>query len=1251
MFQHDRYQLFPADCLIRQAIGLFLIVALLCFSGLARADLAQAPLFLVVGAEPNVLINMSVETPMGGAAYTDQQNNSEGCDGRITVGGHSNIGPCYSPTKTYLGFFDPNKCYVYSNTSGGYFNPSAAANQDDHSCSGSFSGNMMNWATMTAIDMFAFTMTGGNRVVDTTSATILERAKKINNSDWFPDKILRSSSNVAPSSVTPWSSGTLYIRNTNDGTADDGWKVTFGTSFGGSDKGTYMVRIKVCDPTHGLESNCVQYGPAGSEYYKPEGLIQKNAGSKRFGVISYTKNTSISKDGGVLRAKMKFVGLKKPDGSGNQVDNPNKEWDTNGFYITDPDNQVGSHGIEISGVINYINQFTRKHGHKQYDPVSELFYEALHYLRGQSIANKGPTSEYLPSNDNEYGKCPVYSTWDDPIQYSCQKNFIIAINDAFPHRDKRVPGTYFTCPDPWGEGDCGQPSGADTFFDARTWTNKIGTQEGRGAIGDELAWGSGVTPPASNGRRNSNYIAGLAYQANIEDLRSDFEGKQSVSTFMIDTQEYSANPLLGNKNPLWLTGKYGGFIDSNDNGKPDLTSEWDANNDGEPDNYVLATNPEKLAKGLNDAFLDIDSRTSSAASIVTNSTRLDSGALIYQAKFNSGDWSGLLIAYKVNSDGSVDVANPAGKAWDTDQTGKIPMPGDRDIYTWNGTGTPLVKGVEFLWANLTASQQTDLQAGGPVADGQDRLEWLRGNQSEEQPSGVFRKRSRILGDIVNSDPFYVAAPNFGYEVLPGTEGSTYFTFRTGNLSRTKMLYVGANDGMLHAFDAETGVEKFAYIPNAVFPKLASLTTPNYAHQYFVDGSPYAGDAYFGGAWHTVLLGTTGAGGRAVFALDVTTPDSFDESKVLWEFTDPDLGYTIDQPVIGRMKDGTWAAIFGNGYESTSRRAFLYVLNLQTGVLIRKIDTGAGSVGVPNGLATPALLTDNSRIIEYAYTGDLLGNLWKFDLTDVSPLNWKVAYNDGATPPHPAPLFKARYVSGSPSVEVAQPITAPIEIGLHPNGGYLILFGTGKYFENGDNKGTTVQSLYGVWDKGTRIVETDRSTLVQQIILDEPSVSGLTWRVVSKYPINWGSNLGWYVDLVTPPYPPGTAQGERVVSAPILRSGRAIFTTLVPSLDPCEYGGTSWIMEVDMVTGGRLDYSVFDVNQDTQFSDADNVTVTGVGPAPVSGIQSTVGIIKTPGIVPAGEVEYKYAGGSSGGIMNIREKGASGSGRQSWRQLR
>jgi len=678
----------------------------------------------------------------------------------------------------------------------------------------------------------------------------------------------------------------------------------------------------------------------------------------------------------------------------------------------------------------------------------------------------------------------------------------------------------------------------------------------------------------------------------------------------------------------------------------------------------FANDSATLKAALDTIFLDIEFKTGTAAAIATNSTQLNTGTLIYQAKFDSSDWSGQLVAYKVNADGTVDTVNPASKVWDTDDSGKIPAHGSRKIFTWNGTGSPVVKGVEFKvseWSNLDAGQQAALQAGGTATDGQNRIDWLRGDQSNEvapPPATMdptkFRRRTKILGDIVNSDPHFVADPNFGYEELPtGTPGkTTYFAFRNANKTRTKTLYVGANDGMLHAFDALTGVEKFAYVPKAVFPNLASLTAVNYAHKYFVDGSPYAGDAYFGGAWHTVLLGSTGAGGRAIFALDITDPDSFDQAKVLWEFTDPDLGYTIGQPVIGRMKDGTWAAIFGNGYESDNRRAFLFVVNLETGALIRKIDTGAGSAGSPNGLAAPALLADNTRTIEYAYGGDLLGNIWKFDLTSATASNWAVAYNDGVSPtPNPAPLFKARYVSGSPSTETIQPITAPLEIGAHPNGGYIIAFGTGKYFEVGDNGSTAVQSLYGIWDNGTRIAQTDRSTLVQQAILSEQTVNTLKWRVVAANSVAWASKRGWYIDLI----PPGSsAAGERVVSTPILRGGRAIFTTLIPSFNPCDAGGTSWIMEQDLLNGGRLAYSVFDVNKDTRFTTADNVTITVAGvdvSVPVSGIQSTVGIIKTPAVISAGEVEYKFAGGSTGGIMNVPEKGASGGGRQSWRQLR
>ncbi|MCB1650334.1 MAG: hypothetical protein KDI25_12420, partial [Pseudomonadales bacterium] len=221
------------------------------------------------------------------------------------------------------------------------------------------------------------------------------------------------------------------------------------------------------------------------------------------------------------------------------------------------------------------------------------------------------------------------------------------------------------------------------------------------------------------------------------------------------------------------------------------------------------------------------------------------------------------------------------------------------------------------WSALTAAQQTTLDGLGIT---EEVLNWVRGDQSQEmQNGGTLRNRqivtedengnplppadqySKLLGDIVNSDPAYVGEPvvNLKHSAWDSTG---YGAFLNANQGRTPMLYVGANDGMLHAFNASTGVEQFAFIPNAVLANLASLSAPNYSHKYFVDGSPIISDAKIGGNWKSALIGTTGAGGRAVFALDVTNPDSFSVNNVLWEFTNDDLGYTIGQPTIGRIGD-------------------------------------------------------------------------------------------------------------------------------------------------------------------------------------------------------------------------------------------------------------------------------------------------------------------------------------------------------------
>lgn len=731
------------------------------------------------------------------------------------------------------------------------------------------------------------------------------------------------------------------------------------------------------------------------------------------------------------------------------------------------------------------------------------------------------------------------------------------------------------------------------------------------------------------------------------------------------------------ENPLWYTAKYGGFV-TLDKELP-LTPQdqgresWDKTNTGVPDAYFKVTDPAKLRDSLDAVFSDVLARNSSAAAIATNSTRLDTDTLIYQAKFNSADWSGQLVAYRINANGTIGAVD-----WDTSVGSSIPTyaSGQREIFTWNDQTRA---GAAFAWANLSAAQQLLLRGTGTEAVGQSRLNWVAGNRSDEQvgASGTLRRRTYLLGDIINSDPFFVGQLNFGYEGLPAeTPGKdSYATFRTGNRDRRKMLYVGANDGMLHGFDAETGAEVFAYVPAGAYRNLAALTDPNYQHRYLVDGSPNVGDAYINNAWKTVLIGTTGAGGSTVFALDITNPDSFGASNVLWEIsaadTDfADLGATIGYATVGRMPNGQWVAVFGNGYGSANGRAVLYIVRLSDGQLIRKIytvdctTTCADSTASPNGLSTPALLVDGNRTIIAAYAGDLKGRLWKFDLSSSNSNGWEVAFTQGQ---NKYPLFTAT----GPDDEV-QPITAPLEIGANPAGGYMIYFGTGQYYAVGDNLvGTNppVQSFYGIWDKQPHPsrISTGRSALQAQEIIAEVTRTVTTsdngtaedtsddqratynLRGVSATAIDWSTTTlrGWVLDLVSPV---NDEEGERVVSAPRLRNGRVIFTTLIPSVDPCDAGGTSWLMEIDALTGGRLEEAVFDLDGNRLFNQGDYILVDGVW-IPASGMQSREGIIKTPAITSAGEVEYKYAGGSKGGIEVVTERGGDRNGRQSWRQLR
>ncbi len=784
---------------------------------------------------------------------------------------------------------------------------------------------------------------------------------------------------------------------------------------------------------------------------------------------------------------------------------------------------------------------------------------------------------------------------------------------------------------------------------------KITTQLLQSAAGFALRYGFTATGSDQDGvhfpllNPGGSFVSLDEYQANNALLPPP----QSV----VLTNTGTAAQVL--ENPLWYAAKYGGFIESDDENdpKPNLSSEWDEDGDGVPDTYYQVTNPAKLGGALADVLDKVIERTASASSVATNSTRLDTNTLIYQARFNSGSWSGEVLAYPINPDGSI-----ASSSWDAGTL--IPVEDNRHIYTYSPSSSA---GIEFEWSALSAAQKTAIGS-------EEIANYLRGDQSGElQNNGSFRDRSRLLGDIVNSDPWFVGREDLGYDNLAdqsvaNSEGPAYRTFINSNAykNRRKMLYVGSNDGMLHGFDATTGVEQFAYIPDFLISGLAQLASPNYVHRYYVDGSPRAASANFGttsnAQWKTVLVGSAGAGGRGLFALDVTNPDTFTASNVLWEFDsgdDNDLGYTLPQPTIVRMANGQWAAIVANGYNSDAHKAVLFILDITDGSVIAKLDTGAGNASTPNGLSTAIPVdSDNDYTVDTIYAGDMLGNLWKFDVSDATASNWDIAYHQGSTP---APLFIA--CNEDPCV-TTQPITAKPQVGRHPQGGVMVYFGTGKYFENGDNAipaSPQVQTYYGIRDNGAAVEGRDH--LQQQTILTETGFSGHNYRITSNTPVTYGNGnndkKGWYLDLVPPS--PATAQGERVVTPSLLRYGRIIFTTLIPSPDRCAFGGTSWLMEFDAVNGARLDTSPIDANGDNEVNNEDVIPIedtnndgtidTDDDGSAFSGVQSTIGIIKTPGVIQAGGKEYKYTSGSSGHLEANTESTDGLNGRLSWRELR
>ncbi|MEO5326985.1 MAG: PilC/PilY family type IV pilus protein [Magnetococcus sp. THC-1_WYH] len=1268
--------------------------------GASNADYSAWPPTMPEQVDPNVMLNLSVETPMQGAAYNDQPDGAS-CSGRITDGGGT-VGICYSNSSQYIGYFDPDKCYTYVNNR---FEPASAASS--HQCSGQWSGNFLNWATMTAIDEFRWALTGGNRQTDTTALTVLERTNMgLSKGDsWYPVKMITASSNVAPSTVTPYSDSKIYIYN-------HGYQVDFGTSWGGSQKAANLyVRVKVCDTGVSVEDNCVDYG----DYYKPQGLIQDNAYRMRFALMSYTTDSSQSRDGGVLRANMKYVGPYRPASGGGLEINPYAEFGTDGIFVSNPDQVTLASGVGNSGVINYLNKFG-SNGYKSYDPIGELFYECINYFK-----NRGPTSEYSSGlSDSQKDGFPVLTTWEDPITSSCQKNFILGINDANPWLDKQLPGTKQTSGSYFGlrslgqdTSDYGSPSNADADIDVKTLTNTVGDLEGLtgtsqcigctatscdmsatnktiNALGEVF----GTCPYTS--KENSYYIAGLAYYAHTQDLRSDLTGDQTITTFMVDTQEYNATPLTGNMNMLWLAGKYGGF--SGGGTQPGQTSDWDSDGDGTPDNYVLASDPEALVEGLTQAFYDIMERVSSgtAAAVVSNSYSGIGGVYqaLYYPEMNSDgkqiQWGGTLHALFIDSnsrfredgdsDGVLDdcLVDPIiDLTYDTtDQVTKIrryttpadcdttsatyedvnieqlrpiwdardllaqvstvttqrdyltqPAISGRYITTWldaNGNGTvDTGEQVDFDAAHFSDAANYYYLQASTSAEAANIVNFIRG----EEISG-YRTRTLNydgsgekvwrLGDIIHSTPVAVAAPGETYGVRYDTlyNDASYRAFHTYYAARRQVVYVGANDGMLHAFNAgfwnestktfETskgslqqhslGDELWAYAPFNLLPHLKWLTQMSYQHVYYMDDSPVVFDARIftededhPGGWGTVLVAGMRLGGGALdidndgtpetrsayVVMDITNPEA--PPKLMAELTDSALGFTVSQPAVAVRRspgsdgnwynptDNDWLLIFGSGPTelagvTASQSARLYAYDLvnktwKTGFGPLDLSTVGGD-GIANSFVPNVVAVDwnHDFVTDSVYLGT--DGRDSVDLSQTGRL-LRMEFSDWLSPSvssffNPDKPFNAR----------------PLAV-RDANGDRWLVAGTGRLWTTSDNSTSGQQVLYGL--KEPQTIGEIASANVQNVsgvlvdsdeeVLDIGSVlTGVTTYTDLETLI--GTKDGWYRSFTVN----GGNPSERSLSQIKQVERLALFSLYTPPTDTCSAEGTSTLNSLCYATG-------------------------------------------------------------------------------------
>lgn len=939
--------------------------------------------------------------------------------------------------------------------------------------------------------------------------------------------------------------------------------------------------------------------------------------------------------------------------------------------LDDIDAQTGAGKTQRRKIIDQINGLYAQGGTPIGESLSDITRYFISGYENQQIEmhpNDAKRKRTVAA-DQVFSTLPTYASGvkkpskgkNAAIQHSCQKNYLIALTDGEPQETGLISGLL-----------TGRSSSRDT-----------------GPF-------TGYDPEQENSAESVTY----------SDIGTVFRDVGSLNDVALAMHDIDLRPDLKSSDPINISTFFvGGFNRAlQDN---DVLMRAAANGvGGAPEGVVYpAYNQNQLERAFETIFSLVESDDGTRASISFNSTAISADTLLYQStyQFAANQWDGDLVAFGLNTNSNGTGANielfNTTPEWSANDklTARVNglKPGDDDtraIVTLSGFGSGLTReGVAFTPGNLTsfsAEMQSDL--GGDDSDtavAAKVVQYLRGIEFPDE----FRTRIGggfgILGDIVDSQPVEIGEPELDYPdynasaaLKFGSAQQSYSQFAKSYAKRDSVVYVGANDGMLHAFsgDKNGGDELFAYVPslladgNSELEGLYYLTDPSYQHRFYVNGGIGVSDVFAdlhgtGDAWRTLLFGTLGLGGKGIYALDITDPAQFSEANadqiVLWEFGgetgstttgDADMGHIFGEPKVSMMNDGRFAVIVGNGANSTNGSAVLFILFIEEGADGSwdvddwvEIDTGATG---DNGLSTPILVDlNNDRVVDRIYAGDLKGSVWGFDVSNRNPDQWDIAHGT-------EPLFTA-----SDSDGLAQPITSAPLVVINQETPYtnnepnvLVLFGTGKFIEASDIGGSDVQSFYGVWDRGVGgLLPRD---LLQRRLIDKTDLAGnVVGRVVdpqSPYsdPVAWFDNgsqdqYGWYFDL------PDT--GERVTIQPAVLRGAIFFLSSIPQDTPCNTGGNGYL---NVITSQGLSTRtpIYDFNGDGLIDgdDQDFVSLKTEGTSGLPAGSEFIGAGESSSNCKSGDGHYQAYNTIDGGIQYrwVCPESSGGLGRMAWQEL-